>query len=102
MTHRERLVSALSHQEPDRVPFDLGSSSNTGINLQACKRLKKFLGIDSLTALLNKPFQLADLSQEEELLKKLGIDTRGVFPCSRAGWKDKVYPDGSYEDEWGL
>ncbi len=47
MTHRERLVKALSHEEPDRVPFDLGSSSNTGITVQAYERLKKFLGIDS-------------------------------------------------------
>jgi len=102
MTHRERLNKALSHQEPDRVPFDLGSSSNTGINVQAYERLKKFLGIDSPTRILDKPFQLADLSQDEKLLEKLGIDTRGVFPRPRAGWNYKVYPDGSYEDEWGL
>lgn len=102
MTHRERLVKALSHEEPDRVPFDLGSSSNTGITVQAYERLKKFLGIDSPTRILDKPFQLADLSQDGELLEKLGIDTRGVFPRPPVGWEDRVYPDGSYEDEWGL
>jgi hypothetical protein len=27
MTHRERVLAALAHQEPDRVPFDLGGSA---------------------------------------------------------------------------
>jgi len=34
MNHRERALAALHHEEPDRVPVDLGSTRNTGI-LQA-------------------------------------------------------------------
>lgn len=31
MTGKERVLTALNHKEPDRVPFDLGSSGVTGI-----------------------------------------------------------------------
>ena len=102
MTHRERLRTALEHREPDRVPIDFGSSSNTGIVIRAYERLKDYLGVKTPTILLDKPFQLARVAPDEELLEMLGVDTRGIFPRSREGWEDKVYPDGSYEDEWGL
>ena len=28
MTHRKRVLTALEHREPDRVPIDMGSSTN--------------------------------------------------------------------------
>ena len=31
MTGHERLTCALEHREPDRVPFDLGGSTVSGI-----------------------------------------------------------------------
>lgn len=102
MTHRERLRTALEHRETDRVPIDLGSSANTGIALRAYERLKDYLGIKSPTILLDKPFQLAGVAHDEELLERLGVDTRGVFPRPCEGWVDRAHPDGSYEDEWGL
>ena len=30
MNSRERVMMALNHQEPDRVPLDLGASAVTG------------------------------------------------------------------------
>lgn len=102
MTHRERVRAALEHREADRVPIDMGSTANSGIALKAYERLKAYLGIESPSILLDKPFQLADVAPDDVLLETLGVDTRGVFPKPREGWQDKVYPDGSYEDEWGL
>ena len=32
MNSRERLLTALNHQEPDRIPLDLGSTQVTGIH----------------------------------------------------------------------
>ncbi len=102
MTHRERLSRALEHLEPDRVPMDLGGTASTGIVVRAYERLKAFLGVSSPTVLLEKPFQLAQVSVDDGLLDWLGVDTRGVFPRPARGWQDIVYPDGSYEDEWGI
>ena len=35
MNSRERVLSALNHREPDRVPFDMGGTVVTGINVKA-------------------------------------------------------------------
>ncbi len=45
MTSRERVTAALNHEEPDRVPIDVGATGLSGINLMAYGRLKKHLGI---------------------------------------------------------
>jgi uroporphyrinogen decarboxylase len=39
MGSRERVRVALDHKEPDRVPFDLGSTVVSGIHVQAFTRL---------------------------------------------------------------
>ena len=31
MNSRERMIKALNHQEPDRVPYDLAGTTVTGI-----------------------------------------------------------------------
>ena len=46
MTHTsyQRVLTALEHKEPDRVPIDLGGTAVTGINIHALRRLKEHLG----------------------------------------------------------
>ncbi len=46
MTGFERVKAALEHKEPDRIPFDLGGSMVSGINVKALAELKKYLGMD--------------------------------------------------------
>jgi len=46
MTSRERVLEALNHREPDRVPIDCGAMRSTGIQAIAYHRLKAHLGID--------------------------------------------------------
>ena len=45
MNSRQRLLLALDHQEPDRIPLDLGSTQVTGIHVQAYKKLRDALGL---------------------------------------------------------
>lgn len=45
MPSRQRVLTALSHQEPDRVPIDLGGMDSTTIMGAAYTRLKQHLGI---------------------------------------------------------
>ena len=49
MTPRERLRKAINHEEPDRVPLDLGSTLVTGIQASMYARLKKALGVEVLS-----------------------------------------------------
>ena len=46
MTHRERVVAALNHEEPDRVPMDLGSTRVSSIAAVAYKALKAHFGVE--------------------------------------------------------
>lgn len=41
---RERVLDALNRREPDRIPFDLGSSIETGITVQAYDRFIELMG----------------------------------------------------------
>ena len=50
MNGRERVLAALSHREPDRVPFDLGSTQVTGIHAVAYLALRQRLGLPVVTA----------------------------------------------------
>ncbi len=45
MNSRERVLAAINHKEPDRVPVDLGATAGTGINVSAYIRLCHALGL---------------------------------------------------------
>lgn len=44
MNSRERILTAISHKEPDRVPVDLGATPSTGISVVAFSNLLQYLG----------------------------------------------------------
>ena len=44
LSHRERVIRALSHQEPDRVPFDFGSTVSSSMHVSAYQDLKTHFG----------------------------------------------------------
>jgi uroporphyrinogen decarboxylase len=46
MDSRDRIISALKHNEPDKVLFDLGGTSNTGIHVNSYRRLLSYLKIN--------------------------------------------------------
>jgi uroporphyrinogen decarboxylase len=100
MTHRERVLKALKHQTPDRVPVDLAGTFASTITLKGYERLRRHLGIQKETIVMSRRSQTAQ--PHEEVLQHFDIDTRGIQPRGPAGWEDKVFPDGSYQDEWGV
>ena len=44
MNARERILAAILHKEPDRVPLDIGATPSTGISVVAYQNLLKFIG----------------------------------------------------------
>jgi hypothetical protein len=100
MTSRERVRKAIHHEQPDRVPLDLGSTLVTGIQAGAYARLKKALGITSGVTRVYDPFQM--LAEVEESVKKaLGVDTFGIqlptniFGYRNENWKEFTMFDGT-------
>ena len=75
MTSRQRVIKALNHQIPDRVPIDLGGFQ-TGIHKKAYIELLDYLGIDDKLAIMDPVQQLARPC--EELLERFGVDIRYV------------------------
>jgi uroporphyrinogen decarboxylase len=102
MTSRQRVLAALNHQEPDRVPIDFGSNYNTSVNVIAYNRLKRHLGISSPTYMRYTIPMLAapDLDEDREILRIMGGD---VLPVPRyhidgvltKDWKEWELKDGS-------
>ncbi len=96
MTSRERVLAAIQHKEPDRVPIDHGSMRSTGIMAIAYNRLKNYLGISSgYTYVYDLIQQLAQ--PEQWYLDRFHIDAidlgRAFFaPDKSRPW---VLPDGS-------
>jgi len=91
MTSRARMRKALSHQQPDRPPLDLGSTLVTGIHAGAYARLKKALGISEGRIRVSDPFQM--LAEVEESVKAaLGVDTMGIqLPTTIFGYKNEKW-----------
>ena len=105
MKPRERLQKALNHQEPDRVPMDLGATRNSGITMPAYRRLVESLGL----ALETQPLGTTGNSRvlgvaaiDERVLERLGVDVRGVFLGPPDNWADIELPDNAFQDQWGV
>ena len=77
ITSRERVLAAIAHEEPDRVPIILGTNMNTSLVHQAYDPLKALLGVESETEFLySKP--LGTVRIDETILQRLGSDARGL------------------------
>ena len=104
MTPRERLLTALNHREPDRIPFDLGSTQVTGIHVVAYGRLREHLGLPDVAPRLCDVVQGLALP-DDDVVERLGVDVRGLFPLNSHNWKIDVRDEGGYRafvDEWGM
>jgi len=108
---RERLLTALRHREPDRIPFDLGSTQVTGIHVVAYRRLRPALGLPSTPAGADSPApRLCDYIQQlalpdDDVIERLGVDVRGLFPLNSHNWNVRDEEAGDYwvyHDEWGI
>jgi uroporphyrinogen decarboxylase len=100
MTRRERVLAALERRQPDRVPVDLGSTKNSTIHLVAYERLKQHLGIVAETHLLDRIMQVVEV--DEAVLRRLDVDTRGVFEGPPDRPRGQEIDDETYRDEWGV
>ncbi len=96
MTSRERVLAAVNHQEPDRVPIDLGSTSSSDISTIAYYNLKKYLGLTSgHTRVYDVVQQLA--LPEDDILERFHIDVVDVgrmFNTRDEDWYDVTLPTG--------
>lgn len=106
LTSRQRVLKALSHEQADRVPIDLGGFQ-TGIHKKAYVELLEHLGIEDDVAIMDPVQQLARPC--EQVLQRFGVDVRYVFahgPDGFTGGIETNTRDGrlwhDLKDEFGV
>ncbi|MDD3469085.1 MAG: uroporphyrinogen decarboxylase family protein [Thermoguttaceae bacterium] len=97
MTSRERLLTALDHREPDRVPIDLGGNQ-TGIHRVAYEELIRYLGMDDPVEIMDAVQQLARPC--ERLLERLRVDTRYISAGAAGDWKGGIVSAERDGQQW--
>ena len=105
LTPRERVLTVLNHEVPDRVPVILGASNATGISTPAYRNLKKHLGLEGEERYLYDWPELGAVLPEEAMLERLHSDVRGVLDREplRVRETNRSRPEGTpYVNSWGV
>lgn len=100
LNSRERFTLALNHQEPDRVPIDLGSIASTIRTVEAYDRLKSHLGL----ALEKKIRHFADehIIPDEEIIQAFHVDTMYIRLNVPKSWQRTKLDAYTVVDEWSV
>jgi uroporphyrinogen decarboxylase len=104
LTPRERVLTALNHEQPDRPPIIIGTSNTTTIKMKAYQRLKEHLGLQAEDRYLYDWPELGSALLDEPVLERLHGDARGVWDRL----PEEVYrrnaarpAHSNYIDDWG-
>jgi len=103
MNSRQRVMQALNHQEPDRVPIDLGATIVSSISRKAYIELKGYLGLPL------EEIRMLDYVQQlpyvdDALMDRFGVDFRMVQLPSATAVGVEIFEEGEYFafiDRWG-
>lgn len=106
MTSYERVKMALEHKEPDRIPFDLGATVLTGMNVHCYRNLREYLGMPcDHIEIFDPTQQLARV--EEDMIERLHVDVGCVdpLPPDKPKYGHAPEKNGNYyvmKDEWDI
>ncbi len=104
MKSRERVLLALNHKEPDRVPFDLGATYVTGVHRNAYNRWRQALGLQLVEVRIFEMLQQIAWV-DEDMVDALGVDVRPVTPGGSLTFRTEIQDRGDdtcLYDEWGI
>jgi len=102
MNSRERVRKALNHEQPDRIPLDLGGSAVTGMHVSSVYLLRQALQLDPPGTPIKviEPYQLLG-EIKPDLMDALGVDViplpspRTLFGFPNENWKPWTTFDGT-------
>ncbi len=97
MTSRERVLAAIRHEQPDKVPVDLGATPSSGISAIAYNNLVNHLGFKNTPTLIYDVVQ--QLAQpHDEVLDMFGVDVIDIgrtFNNHSSDWKPITMANGA-------
>jgi len=104
LTSRERVMTAIHHEEPDRIPLVIGVSNATGIKMAPYKGIKDIVGVKAPDNYIYDWPELGTAEIDEETMLRLHSDVRGVLdlePESTRTLNKRRDPHSDYIDSWG-
>ena len=104
MTSRDRVLTVLNHEEPDRVPIVIGVSNATGIKMQPYQRIKRIIGVKAPDKFLYQWPELGTAEVDEATMVRLHSDVRGVLDLEPAATRRRNQnrrPHDDCIDSWG-
>lgn len=105
MNSRERLLTALSHKEPDRIPLDLGAGCSCKFTKYFYVKLLDYFGIQEELVMNHIPYQLVTASDKVLDLLKCDVRSASLHPIPQAEnpyakkWEDA--DSYYYTNNWG-
>ena len=105
LSPRERVLTALNHQTPDRTPIFIGTSNTTGLKMAVYRQLKAKLHLpEGSEAYLYDWPELGTAAPEEAVLQRLRSDVRSItdrFPQTIYTQAAARPPHADFIDDWG-
>ena len=97
-SHRERVLTAFNHQQPDRVPLDLMGNATMLLD-ETYLRLRDHLGLTPIP-----PVRSGTTANyyDERILECFDIDFRRLFLPKNPAAASTVLDDGTIIDPWGV
>jgi uroporphyrinogen decarboxylase len=104
MLPRERVLAAINHEEPDRVPICIGVSNATSMKMLPYRAIKQLAGIDAPDETIYQWPELGTAAPDEATLQRLRSDVRGVLDLEPAHVLERAFarpPHTPFVDSWG-
>jgi uroporphyrinogen decarboxylase len=102
MNSRERVLAALSHREPDKVPIDLGATIVTAPTRIAYQNLREYLGMPPDPQPNISHRQMDTVYPMEDFYRRFEVDFRAVYMKGPWDFQPRELPDDSFYDEFNL
>jgi hypothetical protein len=99
MGHRERMMAALEHRQPDRVPIDFDGTPVSGMHISVVGALREYYGLEKRPVKLHEPLQCLGYI-DDDLAEIIGADAVQVgnagtfFGYRNEGWRPWKSPWG--------
>ena len=102
MNSRQRVLQAINHQEPDRVPLDLGGGPTSGMHVSSVYLLRQALHLDppGTPVKVVEPYQMLG-EIKPDLIERLGVDVislggrKNMFGFENKNWKAWTFFDNT-------
>ena len=100
MNSRERVLAALSHKEPDKVPISIGTTVVDAFTKFAKDDFERFLNLEVTPHILTHKV-MGTVVTPDSISKMYETDFATIRLKAPRNYRQTVFEDGSYLDDYG-